>query len=180
MTLPSTIRAGDTFEYRLELSAYPASEWTAALHLRRASGDGIDVDGTAADDVHVLAAAASVTADWAAGVYYYDLRLTSDEDAVATVETGRVEVLASLATAETIDRRTHVERVLEAIEAFLQTTATLEQRRYRIGDRELERHSLGELQELRRAYRRELAMMRARDSGRGPFKSYVTNFAQVR
>ena len=63
------------------------------------------------------------------------------------------------------DARSHVQRVLDAIEAVLEKRATLDQERYRINNRELVRTPVADLLKLRDRYRGELARMKAASKG---------------
>ena len=63
------------------------------------------------------------------------------------------------------DARSHVQRVLDAIEAVLEKRATLDQEQYRINNRELRRTPIADLLKLRDRYRGELARMKAASKG---------------
>lgn len=176
MGVPSRIIAGDSLSFTVAGGDALASDgWTASLALRRASGDGIDLESEANGDDHAFVVDAADTAEWQAGRYWYDLRVT-DGTLVRTIARGQLDVEASLADVEQVDRRSHVERTLEAIEALLANRATLDQQRYRIGDRELERMRLDELLTWRDKYRAELVRMQRRDSGRGPLRMHQVVF----
>ena len=164
-SIPDTISAGLTLRLRLLLASYPASDgWMAMLIMR---GPGvIDITGTADEDWHVFEASAEDTASWAPGRYWYELRV-SDGTAVHAAESGHIEVRPDLAAATTgYDGRSHVRRVLDAVEAVLENRASLEQQRYRINDRELWRTPVMELQQLRSRYLAELAREERAASGR--------------
>lgn len=162
--VPARIPAGVSLELTTALTAYPAPEWELSLHLRGPAA--IDIEATASGSSHVLSAAASVTTEWVPGRYWYTVRATDGED-VVEVESGEVEVLVDLAAFDgEYDGRSHVQRILAAVEAVLENRATKDQQSYRINDRELVRTPIGELLKLRSMYRAEIKAQKAANSGR--------------
>lgn len=167
--LPSEIRAGDTLRWRRSLSDYPASAgWqlrytlisATAVHSFASTGDG---------DAHWVVVAASTTANWEAGIY----RLVE----AATLGTERytlgertVRVLPDLASAVSgVDTRTHAEKVLAAIESYLEGkagtgwAASLE-----VAGRKLSEYPLSDLLRLRDLYRAEVSRDRQQAAGAPP------------
>jgi hypothetical protein len=100
---------------------------------------------------------AANTTTWAAGEYRFEVRevlagLTS------IVARQRLRVLPSASSiAPGTDVRSNAAKAVANIEAMLSGSATLEARRYRINNRELERYTIKELQDLLAFWRRELA-----------------------
>lgn len=161
--IPTEIKAGLTFGLTVELADYPAPDWSLVLLLRGPAS--IDVDSTDLDTAHRLAVSAATSAAWIAGEYAYSLRATNGGD-VAEIEAGSVVIVGDFAaTPAGTDTRTHVRKVLAAIEAVLEKRATLDQERYRINDRELYRTPIGDLMKLRSHYRAELARQNAKGKG---------------
>lgn len=138
--------AGDTLALRVELADYPAGDgWV--LHARfvpRAGGAVIALTGTADGDVHLLDAAASVTATWAAGDYATALWVEQGVESFV-VEQGQIAIAANPRTMlAATDTRSQAEIALAACKAaFAAWTPT--QRRYRIGEREMEFASTAEI-----------------------------------
>lgn len=163
--IPSQITAGVTLSIPITLTEYPAGTWSMSLVLR---GPGvIDLAASADGETHVLSADAGTTAGWAAGVYWYSLRVTDGANQIHELETGQVEIRADLAAVDgTYDGRGHVERVLDAIEAVIEGRASIDQERYRINNRELQRTPIDQLLKLRSEYRRELQRLKAARKGR--------------
>jgi len=152
--LPAKIAAGLTLEQTIRLPDYPASSWTLSVVLRGI--DAIDLTATADGDDYLLKEDATTTGGWSPGQYWVSIRVTDGTD-VLQVEEGNVEVLPDLADkAAGYDGRTHAEKVLEAIEAVIESRATKDQRRYRVNNRELERQGIDELLRLRDRYRDEV------------------------
>lgn len=129
----------------------------------------INLAATIDGDEFVFSADASTTATWAAGDYWYSVRVTSGS-AVQELESGQVTVLPDMATASSgYDGRTQAEIALAAIEAVLANRATKDQDRYRINNRELYRTSISDLVKLRDFYRDLVNRERAAKCGSNPF-----------
>lgn len=129
----------------------------------------INLAATIDGDEFVFSADASTTATWAAGDYWYSVRVTSGS-AVQELESGQVTVLPDMAAASSgYDGRTQAEIALAAIEAVLANRATKDQDRYRINNRELYRTSISDLLKLRDFYRDLVNRERAAKCGSNPF-----------
>lgn len=146
MTLPTRHTAGDTLALRVELADYPAGDgWVLkARFVPRAGGTVISLTGTADGDVHVLEAAAADTANWAAGDYAAALWVERGAE-VYSVGQSQLAVAANPRTMlAATDTRSQAEIALAACKAaFAAWTPT--QRRYRIGEREMEFASTAEI-----------------------------------
>lgn len=155
-TIPTAIKAGLTFTTTVESAEYPAPDWSLVLLLRGPSS--ITVESTDEGTAHRLHAAATATANWVPGEYSFSLRATNGAD-VVELEAGQTVVQPDLAgLTPGTDTRSHIRKVLAAIEAVIERRASLDQERYRINDRELYRTPIAELLKLRDKYRAELAM----------------------
>ena len=156
--IPDTIRAGETLDIPVTLTAHPATVWSLVLILRGPSQ--IDLQSAADGETHVLGAAAAVTADWAPGTYWWQLRATSG-DVVDVVDEGQLTVAPDLAAAgPDHDGRSHAERVLAAIEAVIEGRASMDQESYSINNRSLSRTPIADLLVLRSKYKAEVAAAR--------------------
>lgn len=79
----------------------------------------------------------------------------------------RMKLLADIADQSAgTDQRTQAERIVEALEDFIERGASSPHRRYKINNRELERHSLREVLELLNYYRRRVAAETRKRTGR--------------
>jgi hypothetical protein len=93
---PNQIKAGTTFKFNLNLTAYPASDWTIYAYLRGASA--IDLQSTAQGNMHVFNVPANISKDYKAGHYGFSLRAVNpDTGEVEELESGAVEIKADLA-----------------------------------------------------------------------------------
>jgi hypothetical protein len=157
------IVCGDTLDFVTTLPDYPAATYTLKYRLiPRASGTAIDITcsaGTEPND-HRCGAAAATTALWTAGEYSWASWVEKAGERYQ-VDAGAVTIVANPATASTYDSRSQAEVALDAVNAVLANRATLDQRRYSISGRELERMSPGELLELRSALQIDVMRERA-------------------
>ncbi len=163
-TLPKTLTAGLSFKQTFNLLAYPAPDWGLALYLRGPSS--IDLDFSVTGLAHEVTVQAVDSAQWEPGRYWYSLRASKDFE-IIEIEAGDIQILPNLQDqSDGFDGRNHQERVLEAIEAVLERRSTLDQDRYRINNRELQRTPIPELLKLRDRYKTELSRINAAKSGR--------------
>lgn len=150
--LPSKFTAGTTFTQTVTTTAYPATDWSMRVLLR--GPQPIDIVGGSDQNIHTLDASATETASWPAGVYWYSVRVTNADGDVVELESGKIEILPDIATiGGEYDGRSHAEKTLEAIEAVIEKRATIDQRRYRINNRELERMLPSDLMRFRDYYK---------------------------
>lgn len=165
--LPDKIGAGLTFSTLVTQTAYPAPLWGLTIALRGPSV--IDLASTAEGTQHRLSVNAAVTANWVPGNYSYSVRATDGVN-VFEIESGQLTVEADLVNAVAgHDSRSHAERALEAIEAVLEKRASLDQERYRINNRELQRTPIPDLLKLRDLYRAEVRQQKAVSRGKNLF-----------
>lgn len=121
-TEPTTLRAGMTWQWRLELADWPADVWTLTYHFRNAT-DHFDVEAIADGTDHDVIVAANVSTDYAPG--HYDWYLIADNGSDRhELDRGRVEVMADITTPQAHDGRVYARKVLDAVEAVLLGRAT--------------------------------------------------------
>mgnify|MGYP003520563811 FL=1 len=166
---PNQIKAGTTFKFSLNLTAYPASNWIIHAYLRGAHA--IDMQAEPQGNMHIFNISALVTREYKAGHCGYSLRAIHTETGeVDELEAGAVEIKADLAAISTSqDLRSHARKTLDAIEATIEGRASLDQERYRINNRELYRTPLETLKKLRDQYRAEVSREEAKLSGKSMF-----------
>lgn len=166
-------QSGYAVKFNLNLTAYPASDWTVYAYLRGASA--IDLQSTAQGNMHVFNVPANISKDYKAGHYGFSLRaVSSDTGEVEELESGSVEIKADLASiSENTDLRSHAQKTLTALEAVIEGRASLDQERYRINNRELYRTPMETLIRLRNQYRAEVDREQAKASGKSLFGRVV-------
>ena len=168
---PSDLRAGDTLQWTRTAHGYEASAgWSLAYTLIGAT-QVYSFSSTAAGDLHSVLVAASTTAPWVAGGYRLVEAATRAGERF-TLSDRPVRVLANLAAATAgADLRTHAEKVLAGIEAYLEGkassgwAASLE-----IAGRKLSEYALADLLKLRDTYRAEVSRERQIAAGAPPVR----------
>ncbi|KXZ66785.1 MAG: hypothetical protein E7D55_02475 [Acinetobacter junii] len=170
---PKQITAGVTFNFKVNLTAYPASSgWSLVAYLRGESA--IDISSQADGNQHIFNITAETTKAYTAGHYGYSLRAIHESGAVDELESGVVEIKADLASISgATDLRSHAQKTLAALEAVIEGRASLDQERYRINNRELYRTPMETLIKLRNHYRAEVSRERAKASGKSLFGQVV-------
>ena len=159
-SFPSSITAGTTFDRTVIQTAYPAPDWAVVAYLR--GPQSIDIESVGAGASHRFTVPATDTALWPTGDYWFSIRASNGTE-VVEVDSGQTTIKPDLASLDAgHDGRTHVQKVLDAIEAVLEKRATLDQQRYTINNRELWRTPIPELLMLRDRYRAELRRMKSK------------------
>ena len=121
------MRAGDSATWRISLCDYPAGAgWVLSYALLSASAPKITFAAAADGDDHLVTLTSATTATWAAARYSM-MATVSDGTDRATVRAADIVVLPDLTVAPNYDGRSHARKMLEAIEAALESRATAEQ-----------------------------------------------------
>lgn len=164
--VPASLRAGDTATWLRSLADYPASDGWVLSYVLVKAGSQIAITAAASGADHLVEVAAATTAGWAAGTYSWQERATL-ADKVYTTNTGTLAIVASFAAAVGgLDARTHAEKTLSALEAWIENHDPAVAS-YQIGDRQMQYISITDLLKLRDVYRREVrATSAAPKSGR--------------
>ena len=133
-------------------------------------GTQIQFSGTADNGDHLINVDEATTASYATGTYNYIGRVTDGVD-VFRARRGQIEIRADFAAASSgSDARTHVKKVLDALEAMIEGKATKDQLSYSIQGRSLSRLSPADVIQFhnhyKSLYQAELAAERvSRDVG---------------
>lgn len=152
--LPAVLRAGDTASWQISLPWRPASQgWSLAYTLINATGK-ISFASSANADAHRVSVPPATTSGWAAGTYQWQCRATKGDDAF-TLATGSVVIEPDFAAAATLDARSHAQKTLDALEAWIERH-DLAVAEYEIAGRRMKYIPISELLKLREAYRREV------------------------
>lgn len=153
LNIPKQIRAGDTLRFTDEHSNYPAPEWKAHYIMLR---DGVkyELESVADGSAHSFDFPYTTTQQWNAGRYKYQCFVSNSGDRF-TVGSGETEILADFKTTSK-DQRSHVERVLESIEAVIEGRATHDQQEVAFNGRKLVHMPIADLLKWRTTYKAEL------------------------
>lgn len=154
---PSSITAGDTISWSKSIADYPAdSGWQLHYVLINASGK-ITIDGSAFGEDHLISVPSSTSSGWAAGDYNWQSYVTKAAERY-TISTGTITIQPNLVAASSgIDLRSHARKLLDAIEAWLESRdpGVAE---YEIAGRRMKYISPSELLVMRDRYRQEVLM----------------------
>lgn len=160
MNIPSTIRAGDTVKWRDDASVdvfgneVTSSDWTLKYYLRtNTASEGATVTGSAYGTGWEFTIAASTTADFDAGNWFWQAIATrSDPAETLTLGNGALTVEAALSYSGTpgaFDGRTQAQKDLDAVQAAIRAIVdggVVQE--YRIGTRNLKKYDLPDLIQL--------------------------------
>ncbi len=164
-TEPSELIAGDRWAWkRTDLGAdYDPDSYSLSYSLRlegSAGSSSEEIEATASEsgDDYIIEVPAATTAGYAPGIYHWPAynNRSSDSERI-TVDSGTVEVKPDRAES-TVDPRTHVKKVLDALEAVIEGRATKDQQSYTIEGVSLSRMPIADLLMFRDRYKTEYAM----------------------
>jgi len=158
VNIPTTIRAGDTVKWRDDASTdvfgneVTSSDWTLKYYLRtNTASEGATSTGSAYGTGWQFTIAASTTADFDAGNWYWTAVATKDSE-VITLGNGSLTVEAALTYSGTpgaYDGRTQAQKDLDAVQAAIRAIVdggVVQE--YRIGTRNLKKYDLPDLIQL--------------------------------
>jgi hypothetical protein len=121
---PLEIRAGDSIEWEMSLSDYPAPTWVLSYHIR--GPVALDITASADSSTHAVTITPDETATLQAGEYRMFGRVTDGTD-VITVYNSRLVVLPNLtgqgAIGEGYDARSWNRKCLDAIKGMFEGVA---------------------------------------------------------
>jgi len=152
-TEPYKITAGETVKWTKDLSDYkPDDGWTLKYFLVR-SGSQKSITATDnGDGTHLVTIAATDSAGYDTGIYHWQARVEKGSEKY-NVDSGTLEVLPEFAAKSSgYDDRTHVKKVLDAIEAVIEGRASKDEMGYTIAGRRLDRTPIADLLVLRDKY----------------------------
>lgn len=163
---PARFYQGESVSWSRSIAGYSSADgWSLKYYFRGPDGK---LDVTAAPDGgggFLVDIPLADTLNLVPGLYEWQAYVTKDA-ARHFVETGRTEVEASLETLGTHDPRSDVKKTLDAINAMIQGSASLDQKAYQIGNRRLDRIEKSELIKFQQhyavLYEQERAVARAR------------------
>ena len=166
MAIPLFLTSGASVSFTAATPSYDAADgYSGKLELVNAAGK-ISLDSSSSDGTtHTFTASMSTTAAWAAGRYRWQLSAVKSGEKWV-VDQGEIEIRADLAAASALDARSHLRRVLDAVEASIERRATKDQQDTRVtagdgGTIALKRLPMADLLKLRGQYQAELRQAEA-------------------
>ena len=123
---PLSLIAGDSVQWKITDTDYPADDgWVLSYKLVSPAGV-ITLSSIADGSSHLVAIAAADTAAYVAGLYTWHRQFTKAADRITTSK-GLIDIQDDVATLTALDGRTHARKMLDAIEAALEGSATANQ-----------------------------------------------------
>lgn len=164
--VPASLAAGDTIVWRRDLPDYlPADGWALKYTFVGAAA-ACTVTATADGTGWMLALSATTTAAWPAGAYTAQEWVSKGTERYS-LAAFPVRVTANLAAANAgIDLRSHARKVLDAIEAWLESRAPAVGQ-IEVAGRRISNYPIADLLALRDRYRAEVLREEAAAAGRG-------------
>lgn len=154
-TVPVSVTAGDTLQWRIALADYLASAgWTLKYRLINAANK-YDITAAASGADYLVTVAAATSAAYAAGTYSWQAYVEKGTERF-TVGSGSLVVKPNLAAqASGYDTRSHARKTLAAIEAWIEgrDPGVAE---YEIAGRRMKYIPKAELLAMRSRYQREV------------------------
>lgn len=175
---PSTLTIGDSSEWLIASTNYPAPEWSLSYVLV-ASGQQIIIESTQYEDTgtHRISVGTDDSAEWAPGTYSYRAIVTDITHRI-TIESGSIEVLPDYTESITgYDDRSFAKQALDAIEAVILNRASQAQLEYTIAGRQLKFIPPADLIDLRNKFRAEY---RAEEAAKLEKRTGRSRWGQVR
>jgi len=162
--VPKSIVIGDFVQFKLTEYSTDYANTAHTMTFMARSGTGANVEfsivATNSGDDYLFTAASTVTANYVAGLYHYQIEVleTSSSNRIV-VDQGELDVTVDL-DVNAVDPRTHAEKMLQKIEAVLENRADADVSSYSIAGRSLTKMSPEELLTWRDNYRREVKAYR--------------------
>lgn len=181
-TEPTKITAGDTVKWSKSVDDYPADSFALNYRIIPLSGGApIIVAATADGTDHAITISAATSATFSAGDYRwysYATDIASGEERYS-IDHGDLTIFPDPTANIVADLRSHAAKVLSAIKAVLEGTASSDQQNLTIGDKKIERYSIAELLQLRSFYQSEVKREESAEAirkGLGSGSRIVTRF----
>lgn len=158
--VPAEIVIGDFVQWKSTEYSDDYANTAHTLTFVARSGEGANVEftitATNTDDDYLFTAASTVTENYVAGLYHYQIEVlqTSSSNRIV-VDQGELEVVVDL-DVNAVDPRTHAEKMLQKIEAVLENRADGDLSSYSIAGRSISKMTPEELLTWRDYYRREV------------------------
>jgi hypothetical protein len=155
---PKRIVAGDSTQWKITLSDYPASDGWKLSYVLFKTGSQITFDSTAEGDDHLVSLSAATTAQWSAGEYNWSAYVTKDGQRetvrgeggkTAQPGSGYIKILPDFSQQTSgYDGRSNTKVMLDAVRAQLQGRATKEQAQMVVGGNVIDKTPIDQLRKL--------------------------------
>lgn len=153
--IPEEMTLGETIKFKKTLGDFPVSEgWTLTYFFVKedaTAGELFNVVATQfeSSEDYLITITTAKTESREAGDYSWRAKVTKSGE-TSTIEMGSITLNPSYEAA--VDTRSDACTIVAAIDAQLKGSASLEQKKLKIKDREVEKHDRGSLLQLRTYY----------------------------
>ena len=191
MAIPSKIRAGDILQWRdsekqdVFGNAISSPDWSVTYYLRtNKSSEGATVTSSAYLSGWQFTVAASVTANFTEGTWYYQAVADKSSNEKQTIDSGQFQVLPSLAytgsTFKPFDGRSQIAKDLDLVQTAIRNLVSGGVvKEYKIGTRSAKKYEMEELILLESKLKAELKREEAAElvaNGRGNPRNMFVRF----
>jgi len=154
-TEPDAFVAGNTVKFTKSLPDYlPADGWVLSYAFVKDGDQQLVTATDNGDGLHLITISAADSAKFKDGIYHYQASVSKGGERYQVVN-NRLEVKPNFATqTKGFDSRSHVKKVLDALEAVFEKKATKDQASYTIGDKSISRLTPAELINWKNHYQR--------------------------
>lgn len=149
---PASIYAGDTIAWTIALPDYPANQGWTLKYKAVCAGGYFAITSTPSGVDHAVSVAKTTTDDYLPGTYTLTKYVESTTELVTLAELTLVVKPCLTGKTAAFDNRTHVKKVLDAIEAVLEGRAAVDQQELTIDGTTLKRMSVSDLLKFRSTY----------------------------
>lgn len=164
---PSSLRAGDTAQWLVSVSDYPASAWTLKYKLINVS-NSYEIVTTPSGDQHQVNVAAATTSAYAAGTYQLVAYVVNGAGQRFTLEHGSIIVAPNVAASSSgMDTRTPAQKCLDAMNLSLESYGSKAYtQEYEIAGRRIKYTSMTDFMKARSQIMAEVQREQAAGAGR--------------
>ncbi len=150
--IPEKIMAGESVSWKVSLSDFPASAGWGLIYILVKSDDLISIAASADGDDHLVEIDMATSAKYPAGDYSYQAHITNGMERYQ-VDSGMIKIVADFATQKDgHDPRSHVKKVLDALEAAIEGRASKTQMFQTVGGVQIQHMPLSDQIRLRNKY----------------------------
>ncbi|MCC8368785.1 MAG: hypothetical protein LN573_01705 [Rickettsia endosymbiont of Oxypoda opaca] len=147
---------GETVQWQKELINYPTKDGWQLVYCCRNFAYSFEVKAEVQKDHYVIRLSSEETSKYKPAIYWWQSRIIKENEQYI-VENGEFVIKPNLALLDSYDGRSHVKKVLDALEATILGKASRDQLSYSISGRSLSRLSPTELLKWRDTYKAEYA-----------------------
>lgn len=153
---PASFIAGESVEWTKNLPGYLPKDGWDLFYAFRNFGAHFDIAAIKKEDHYLIRMNSEQSAVLKPANYWWQATVTKGND-WHVVDAGSLEIKEHLSLADSYDGRSHVKKVLDALEAMILDKASRDQQSYSIAGRSLYRLSPAELLKWRDHYKAEYA-----------------------